>query len=385
MLFSTFERSDTTPKRAGESSFTFLDRSARMEIARVRDYVSLAVSHYPEAERAELIARLRSEDEAAFRSASFELLLHWGFLSSGYQLQPHPDPGTGSTKRPDFLVTSPGGEQFLLEAVLAGERDGRNLAAEAIKRTTLDRLDQAAHPCFVLDIDSDGDPSTQPSSNNLVQLVHVWLGSLDADALRMQLEAVGFETMPTLDWTHGPWRLTLRAIPIRKERRGKSERLIGSFGDSARWINAWEPLRAAVKVKANRYGALDKPLVIAINVNSFHVDAIDEVQALYGEESWIEVLGHPERSGPQRKPNGAWRGPKGPQNRRASAVWFFNDLTPYTLGGRRSTLYLNPWSHFMVPTCMLAFPHRRLTDEELVSVEGKSLAEFFSVPETWPE
>jgi hypothetical protein len=161
--------------------------------------------------------------------------------------------------------------------------------------------------------------------------------------------------------------------------------LIGALGDGVRWTNTWEPLRGAVKKKANRYGALDKPLVIAINVDSFHLDAIDEVQALYGEESWVEVLGHPERSGPQRQPNGAWRGPKGPQNRRASAVWFFNDLTPYTLGTRRSTLYLNPWAHLPTPSCMLTFPHKRLTDDELVSLEGKSLSELFGVPDDWPE
>jgi hypothetical protein len=385
MPFSTYERTDSSRKRGNESSFEFLDRSARTEIERVREYFGAVVSYFPEAERAEIVARLRSGNEVAFRSASFEVLLYWGLSRSGYQLQPHPDPGTGSTKRPDFLVCSPDGEQFFLEAVLAGEDAGRNPAAEAMKRTTLDRLDEAAHPSFLLDIDSDGDPSSQPSSNELIARAHAWLNSLDVDALRTQFEAVGLEAMPTLEWSHDLWQLTLRAIPMRRERRGQTNRLIGALGDGVRWTNTWEPLRGAVKKKANRYGALDKPLVIAINVDSFHLDAIDEVQALYGEESWVEVLGHPERSGPQRQPNGAWRGPKGPQNRRASAVWFFNDLTPYTLGTRRSTLYLNPWAHLPTPSCMLTFPHKRLTDDELVSLEGKSLSELFGVPDDWPE
>ena len=56
-----------------------------------------------------------------------------------------------------------------------------------------------------------------------------------------------------------------------------------------------------------------------------------------------------------------------------------------TLAVRTSTLYLNPWSHTPAPNFSLAFPHKMLTTEKLVSVEGKSLAEFFTVAETWPE
>lgn len=385
MAFSDYDRTDSSHKRASESSFAFLDRSARPEIARVRDYLAKAVSHYPGAERAELIARLRSGDEVAFRSASFESLLYWGLSQNGFELQPHPDPATGSSKRPDFLVTAPDGEQFFLEAMLAGDRDGKSPAAEAIKKTTLDRLDESVHPNFMLDVDSEAGPQTQPSSKELIRQVHNWLDSLQVDSLRAKLESMGLESMPTLDWSHESWNLTLRAIPLSSERRGKARRLVGAFGDGVRWINTWEPLRASIKTKANRYGPLTKPLVIAINVESFHLDAIDETQSLYGEETWVEVLGHLELSGPQRKLNGAWHGPKGPQNRRASAVWFFNDLTPYTLATRRSTLYLNPWSYTPVPTSMLVFPHKKLDGEQLVSVEGRSLGQLFGVSAQWPE
>ena len=385
MPFATYERTDFSPKREGESSFVFLNRSARQNIACVRDYLGHAISHYPDGERAEIVARICSGDEVAFRSASFEVLLHWGFVRCGYQLKPHPDPGTGSEKRPDFLVTSPEGEQFFLEAVLAGERDGRSSSAEAIKRSTLGRLDESPHASFLVDVDSEGDPSNQPSANDLISRVHQWLDSLDAGSLHLIYESDGLEVMPTLECSHDSWKLTLRAIPLSPGRKGHAKRLVVTYGDGARLINGWEPLRKTVAKKANRYGALAKPLVVAINVDSVNLDSIDEVQALYGEESWVDVLGHPERSGPQRQANGAWRGPKGPQNRTASAVWFFNKLTPYTLGAGRSTLYLNPWAHSQAPSCMLAFPHKKLSNKGLTSVEGKSLAEFFDVSETWPE
>lgn len=385
MLFSDFHRTDESHKRGTESSFQFLDRSARREIVLVRDYLRHAVENYPVSERPELIARLQSEDEVAFKSASFEVLLYWGLSRNGFRMEPHPDPGTGTSKRPDFRVTAPDGEQFFLEAVLAGVRDGRNPAGEALKRTTIDRLDEAIHQNFLIDIDSSGAPQTQPSSTSLIRVVHDWLNSLQVDELRDVLEKHGLESMPTLEWTHEGWTLAVRAIPLRPQHRGNDKRLVGASGDGVRWINTWEPLRAAVKAKANRYGALDKPLVVAINAESFHLDPIDEAQSLYGEEFWIEVIGHPELSRPDRRQNGAWRGPKGPQNRRASAVWFFNDLTPYTLATRRSTLYLNPWAHNPGPSSMHIFPHKRIEGDELVYVPGMSLNHMFGVPHQWPE
>jgi hypothetical protein len=54
-----------------------------------------------------------------FPSAFFELFLHELLLRLGCNVEVHPDPGTGSSRRPDFLVTDPDGQQFFLEAVLA--------------------------------------------------------------------------------------------------------------------------------------------------------------------------------------------------------------------------------------------------------------------------
>lgn len=134
MLFDPYDRTDASRKRQTESSWAFLNRSARPEIDRVREYLDTEVSNYPAVERDELVARLRSGDEVAFRSATFEVLIHWGLLSMGCTLQPHPDPGTGSAKRPDFLVRSPAGEEFFLDAVLAGERDGKSPSPKLCKR-----------------------------------------------------------------------------------------------------------------------------------------------------------------------------------------------------------------------------------------------------------
>ncbi len=385
MPFSNFVRTDSAPKRANETDFAFLNRSARPEIARVREFVNGAVANYPDRERTKAITRIQSGNEVDFRSASFELILHEGLLRQGFRLLPHPDPGTGTSRRPDFLVVSPEGEEFFLEAVLASTRDGRDSAAEAIKRTTLGILNQSPHTAFYLDVDSDGDPTTQPSGRNLARLVHEWLNSLNADALRAMLGRDGMDSMPTIDWSHEGWALTFRAIPADPARRGTLSQLVGALGDGVHWTNAWEPLKNAVTHKANWYGDLPRPLVVAINFDNFHLDSIDEEQALFGEEQWVEVIGHPGLAGPRRVQNGAWRGPHGPQNRRSSAVWFFNDLTPYTVAVRRSTLYINPWATLPAPSSLRRFPTRSLADDELIQTPGMSPREMLVLPPGWPE
>ena len=385
MPFSDFVRSDQRSKQANESSFAFLDRSGRPEIAKVRTLLTDAVYRFPRSDRDEVVARLMSGNDIHFRSAAFEVLLHEGLFRLGFKLEPHPDPGTGTAKRPDFLVVDSTGVEFYLEAVLAGERDGRSPGAEAMKATALGIADATPHAAFLLDIQSDGNPTSQPPGRDLARKIHAWLDSLDSDALRTRLEAEGPDQMPATTWSHEGWELTIRAIPLAPDRRGRTTRLIGVMGDGVRWVNAWEPLRAAVTKKANRYGNLDKPLVVAVNTDSFQLDKMDEVQALYGQEEWVEVLNHPERSGPQRKQNGAWRGPHGPQNRRASAVWFFNDLTPYTLANRRSTIYVNPWANRPVPSSLERFPTARLENDQLTRAGGLTPREMYSLPEGWPE
>ncbi len=68
MLFSNTNRTDTAPKRVDESSYAFLDRSARSPIARARDFLTEAFLRYPESERDEIVARIRSGDETQIYS-----------------------------------------------------------------------------------------------------------------------------------------------------------------------------------------------------------------------------------------------------------------------------------------------------------------------------
>jgi len=383
MIFSAIERLDSSPKANGETEFAFLNRSARSEIGIVRQMVEDWAQEYPAADVAEPIARIQSGNDANFRSACFELILYATLTRLGFTLQPHPELLNGSQSRPDFLVRCSDGSEFYLEAVLASEANDSNPAAEARIGRALDTLDSAPHANFLVSIDSEGLPTTQPGGARLRRDVIRWLDSLNPDEVQARFEG---QEAPTLEWNHEDWILRIQAIPLSAERRGKSQRLIGAQGGMGGFVDAWTPIRNAVKYKGSKYGVLDKPFAIAINVDSFHLDRIDEMQALFGQEEFVfnaNNLGAEPQM--RRAPNGAWYGKRGPQYTRVSGVWLFNDLTPYTIAKRRQTLYLNPWAAQPLPESLLRLPHAFGQNGKMEWIEGLLLREILEVSETWPE
>lgn len=379
MLFDNINRIDDSFKRNAETSFGFLNRSSRAEIARVRGLLVDCFDRYPKSEKPELLARLRSGDERHFRSGCFELLLHEYLTLQGFQLVPHPTLPNGSKSRPDFLVNCPDGARLYLEAASASENTGDSASAEAMKAVVMASLESATHPDFFVEISSRGDPKTQPSGGKLRDAVLRWLNTLKWG----EIVVLDHDAFPELNWSHEDWILTVRPIPVKETARGKQRRLLGINAGRAGWVDTWSPIRDSVVAKSRHYGELDLPLVVAVNVDTFALDPIDEMQALFGQEV---VVVSSRTSQPQlhREPNGAWMGERGPRARRASGAWLFSDLTPYSIAGRRQMLYLNPWANLAVPPSFLVMPHNRVDDACLQPVDGRSFHEVYGLAPRWP-
>lgn len=384
MLFRNFIRTDSTPKRATETDFAFLDRSASEAVDNVRSIVATCLERYPLGEQAELVARLTSGDSRLFASGTFELFLHEYLRRQGFTLLPHPELPNGSQRRPDFLVTCPDGTRLYLEAVCASDNDGQDPAAEARKNVALQVLDNAVHPNFMVAVESDGDPTTQPSGRRLADEVVRWLDTLDPDLAIAEADSNG--ASPEYRWQHEGWRVRIRAIPVRPDARGRQRRLIGVRNLGGGWVDGWSPIRDAVLTKSRRYGHLDLPLVIAVNVDAFDLEPIDEAQALFGQEQYVFTVGEQEGEPRfERASNGAWRGPAGPRGRRCSGAWLFSNLSPYTLARGRQVLYANPWAHLAMPVDFLRMPHAMVVNDRIQRVDGITLREVMGLGEHWPE
>jgi hypothetical protein len=383
-VFDNVQRTDSSTKRNLESYFNFYNRSARPEMGAVRDIIEECVENYPESETEELISRLVSGDDIHFRSATFELFLHEALRRQGFMLTPHPELPNGSLYKPDFYVVDPNGESFYLEAVLATENNELDKGGEARKGAVLDTLAKSPHQNFMISLDDDGSPRSPPSGKKLKNKVHRWLDSLDPDEVNQEIEGSGLDSIEPMFWGHDGWNLQIRPIPIKPERRGKSSNLIGIGGVGGGFVDAWSPIRDAVKFKGGKYGDLNAPLVVAVNLDSFYLDRIDEMQALFGQEQFVFSPGIDAEPEMRRAKNGAWYGKCGPQYTRVSAAWLFNDLQASSLAARSSTLYFNPWATMHAPDSLRCFPFAISEDNKMTWHEGLSFREIFSLHEEWP-
>lgn len=387
MVFDNCQRTDTNFKKNRESEFDFLNRSARPEIARVRNLLESCVFDYPHSEQKEIVDRIKCGDDTQFKSTTFELLLHAALKKLGCVLVPHPKLENNSKKEPDFLVTTSDGFAFYLEAVLASEKStSAGKGAVARKGIVMDTLSSINHQNFMVDIDEEGFPETQPSSKALIKQLLNWLDSLNPDDVKNIIDNKGFDAIPSYLWQYENWSITFRPIPLKPERRGKSRTLVGVCGGEASWINSSSPIKNAIKFKGNKYGEFNLPYLVAVNVDSPALDRIDEMEALYGQEQYLFSVVQPENEPEfQRMPNGAWIGKSGPQYTRVSGSWIFRNLTPYTVATGHSSIYFNPWASKILPDFLKKFPHAVLEESKVKWNEGLSLREIFELNDDWPE
>ena len=392
MIFSSYDRTDASPKRGDESDFEFLDRSARKEICNVREALEEWISHYPVDQQHEVVRRIQSRDLTNFRSATFELLLYVYLTRQGWVLEPHPVLENNKTTRPDFLAANSRGQRFYLEAVLASQVNDTDPAGEARKQAVFDSLNKVGHTNFTVALTSNGLPSTQPSGAKIRNELIDWLNTLDPAHVLASHRGENNDPLPERVFEHEDWELKVTPIPILPERRGQQKCLIQGISGEGQLIDDWTPIRNAIRRKGKRYGSLDLPLVVAVNIDSFILDRIDEMQALYGQEQYFlgvrDLQADPESAEPrfERSSNGAWHGPTGPRSKRVSGAWIFNDLTPYNICSRRHTLYVNPWANYSVPDDLLRLPHAIAEQGgQMKWGDGLGLCDALQLPKNWPE
>jgi hypothetical protein len=153
-------------------------------------------------------------------------------------------------------------------------------------------------------------------------------------------------------------------------------------------MNTHGEIRKAIENKAKKYGELELPFIIAVNVVANHCDNIDIMNALYGDESILvtQAAGGRLTERPGRKLNGAWFGPQGPRNSLVSGALIFECLSPWSMGVVTPELFHNPWaqrpfpvSNWPLPYCVADLAAKRVRHEH-----GKTAREVLDLPTQWP-
>jgi len=380
-LFDEMARDYIGPALYAEPMFDYLNRCARLECKRIRNLLEQWFRNFPSESQDELRARFRSKDDRQHLAAFFELYLHELLSKSGFSVEIHP-PVSNKATHPDFKILKDGKPLFYLEATLATLSD-EETSAKAIENQVYDTLNRMKSPNFFIGVKVRGTPTTSPPGAKMRRFLERELSNLDPDIITKLFEQGDFETLPRWEWKYNGWQITFFPIPKKPEARGKpGVRPIGlQIQGIGRLPTPHVRIKKSIQDKATKYGKIDLPYIIAINViNEFGVDEIDIRNALFGEEQ--VAIKHK----PGRKLNGAWYGPNGPQNKRVSAVLITVNLTPRSITKVTPVLWHNPWANYPLLPDIWQLPQLvpNKKDNRLLKKDGKSAWQLLGLCPNWP-
>ncbi len=367
-LFDNMVRTDQRPARQNETLFDYLTASGRRPAACIRELLEVWFRRFSELAKQDLRNRFRSSINAQHLGAVFELYLHELLCSTGFTVRVHPDLLGDRKTRLDFLVLKGSQPCFYLEATLAGpsrDKVAENARIDQVYKT----LNHMQSPNFFLAIRLRGAPATAPSGKRLSRELEQWLSGLDPDELEHRLTSQGIGSLPSFLWSHDGWDLHFIPIPKPAAVRGSpGVRPIGVTMPEMQRI-CHPSIRKAVAAKATKYGGLDLPFVVSVNVIDIFMQNTD-------------ILRYQARN----ELRGAWFGPTGPQNKGMSAALIAVGLDPWTIGNRTPIMIHHPWATHPFPPDQWPLPQwiPDLHEGSIVERPGKSVAEVLSLPNSWP-
>lgn len=388
-LFDDRERTYEGPAAHGESTFLWMNRSAAEDVARVRETLESWFERYPEEDRADLRARLRSTDDVQHEAAAFELLLHEVLRGLGCDVAVHPETPTAAAGRPDFLAEPPEGQSFYLEATLVTGKSDEVRGAEQRKANVYDLLEDLESQDVFLAMKERGVPATSPPTGRMRSFLEERMRELDPDEVAAVLEKEGRDALPRWNFELRGWELEFHPIPKSPAARGPGDPTLGIRGPAeVRRLDPAGPIRGGVLDKAGGYGELRRPFVVAVaDVRPFgRWRGVQE--ALFGEVATVVPMldsGEPGEARAERIGNGVWyRGDRAGATG-VSAVLACLRLRPWSVPGAPVRVYHNPWADRPLQAGLEALPSVRVIDDGRLEVEeGEGLGGPAGLAGDWP-
>ena len=369
-------RPDLDPPMHGEPAFDYLNRSGRLEAQRVRQLVDEWLARYPSSSRDNLVRRLRSPDDDAHHSAFFELFIHELVIARGHNVVAVEPTLSHTDKRPDFLIETVEGHRLYLECALESGRSAAEVALQARLNRALKAIERAQSPAHYLSVSPSGDPTGEVSMKRLTGSLNKWLADLPGDDAATDADRFVYE--------ENGLTLVVRAFPLRS--RDHVGRTIGIRHFPAQTVKGADDLRSTFKSKASRYGALDHTYVVAVNALGMFAFPDHAIDALFGSAR-TAVIVHPDgrvERREERTNDGVWRGPKGVQNTRLSAVLSMEGIDPWGFASRRARLIRNPWAAKPLPPFYLGIGECVQNGTSFRIDEGERIHALLGLPEGWP-
>ena len=342
-LFDQMERTDGDLKEQCESLFAFVNRSARTETAEIRDRLQSWFDGFPVEAQRDVRKRLRADDDHGRQGAIFELLMHELLVRLGCRVEVHPEI-PGATSRPDFLARH-GDCRFYIEATVVDPK-GSLAASRPLEDDVVAKINELESPHFYIFARVDGELSRALGRPRVIEPFAKLLRDNDPDDVQRLIDAFGPYAAPSAKIECGTWSLHgwLDPLPLEQRGDGRPRTLVLGPARSG-MVDSSTPVQRALQKKAGKYGHLDGPLVVAVNVRDPFFDEDDELQALFGKEQVTFTRDRPDLPVKlTRKADGVWiKGGYKPRYTRLAAVLILRDIAPWNLCDAPNCLYVNPF------------------------------------------
>jgi len=342
--------------------------------------------HYPAAHRLDLVRRFRSKKQKQHNGAFWELYLHELFHKMGYDVQIHPTL-EGIHTHPDFLLTRDGAAFAVVEARLAGLQTDQMTSALRLQNELHDALDTVHSPNFFLTVEKIKTAPTRPTFKDLIERIEKWLGTLNPD-LPTEVFLNGRDASTRFKWEHEGWYVSLKVIPKSHSYRGcQGGRSVGIIHSDFQWVDTKGQLRQALAEKANKYGKLNLPFLIAINYLGICCNREDWLDALYGEQTadiCLDKNGVP-RQRFFRNNDGFWIYKDAPRHTSNSAILAVYGLNTWSMGAHSVEVYQHYAADYAIDLSGdLPCWSFSSSKNEMVKRDGRSSAEILGIPKEWP-
>jgi hypothetical protein len=298
--------------------------------------------------------------------------LHELLFRLGCEVTVHPTVD-GTSSKPDFIARFAEGKEVVVEAVLATDISHQERKRTARLNALYDEINRkVVSPNFFLGFGQISNPDAVPSPRKLRKFIQRVISDIDPDVVSVAVRT-GY---PLPKWTYqdeNGFEVEISAIPKTTDTRGNSShRAIGAFPVEVRFGGSSPALKKAIKSKATKYGALERPFVVAVNATSkWGTNRDDVVEALFGGTG-MDDNAYP-----------VWNGPTGPQNRRISAVCV-TTVWPWNVNCADLCLYHNPCAKLPCSDLRWRIPQAISTGCGIDWLEGSRSAELFQLPNDWP-
>lgn len=366
------------PQDFVESDYSYLSRSLRPEIQRMRDLLQVFFDNYPSEEKPEILSRLRSGDGSHFDSAIHELCLYNILIRHGCSLEVHPLIESANNHKPDFLVTTKSGEQFYLEARVASQKSPEEAATEELYNRMIHFIANMDSPDFFINVNVIKMPSQPIPRAKILEIINILRNNITPEDLENQyLDSHQWKNIKSEILIHGSGSIEFSLLPKNKTALKPDSRSIGIMMKPLRVNDSPETILKAIKKKAGRFKNLQLPYVVALDAKMWGILPEDINHILYSGGGLF--TGH----NPLDK---IWNGESKPPYTRVTSVWFTLRMSLTSLPQTKVIQYLNPWASKPLKETFPEFGSFSLMRQGSIEhTSGKTLAEIFGLPPNWPE